>query len=269
MKNDKTARPLCEMLAAPPRSCGEGHCSDADIACRRCQDAWGFRPTFSTQSYARARASRRAEIVGMGCACSSTAAAHGRVERDAAVAVLESYDMNHLRAIAKDHPETRFGFHCRDIVCRVLKVYDADSVTVSWADPRSPIGVVYSNVRLWGVDAPELMRPSCEEERQCAIHCRNAVSDLVLGCCLRMSSAGKTPSGLDKYGRPLVTLCASDSGETSSRVVSTLLPFGGSLNEWIVQTLPACVQYSGGSKIPFDKRACELRTVPRKQATRK
>jgi len=188
----------------------------------------------------------------MGCASSSTAA--GSV-RDHAVEVLESYDLHQLRAMSRQSPETRFGFHCIDVLCRVLKVYDADSVTVSWPDPRSPIGVVYSNVRLWGVDAPELTRPSCEEERQCAIHCRNEVSDLVLGCYLRMSAAGKTPSGLDKYGRPLVVLRASSKrGETPQNVVAALRPYDGSLNEWILHALPSCVRYDGGAKVPFAER---------------
>jgi endonuclease YncB( thermonuclease family) len=150
----------------------------------------------------------------------------------------------------------RFGLFARNEICRVVKVYDGDSVTLMWkassADGKwtSADGKwtsadrkwTYANSRLFGIDTPE-MRGGTESTREQAARCKAMMSGLILGEILLFSTMG--PTGLDKYGRPLVVL--KPSAHSSDKVLETLQEFE-SVNAWAVATLPGCKPYFGGTK---------------------
>jgi endonuclease YncB( thermonuclease family) len=147
-----------------------------------------------------------------------------------------------MKELAKQDPAARFGLHVRQQPCKVIKVYDGDSMTLAWARPEGP--PCYANCRLFGIDTPEL-RGSSGQERADAEACRDAMRDLALGEMFLFSTRGAT--GLDKYGRPLVVLTA-DSQHTSASCREALAPYDGSVNVWAVHELPGCVLYDGGTK---------------------
>lgn len=130
----------------------------------------------------------------------------------------------------------RFGLHLEAHPCRVVKVYDGDSVTLVWAQDSE---LVRANCRLYGIDTPEMRGP----QKTAAITCKQGLSSAVLNEILLMSTHGA--SGLDKYGRPLVTLAAGQ--ETSARARSVLGDYK-TVNDWILNTLPGCKPYFGGTK---------------------
>lgn len=137
-----------------------------------------------------------------------------------------------------------WNINLSDSVCKVVKVYDGDSLTLAWAGHASEI--CYANCRLHGIDTPEL-RSRDLREKEVAIQCRDLLRDLVLDDVLCATTQGNT--GLDKYGRPLVVLAAHPV-HTSARTRDTLLAHG-TLNQWILCTLPGCKAYNGGKKEPF------------------
>jgi endonuclease YncB( thermonuclease family) len=109
-----------------------------------------------------------------------------------------------LNTMAKTDPKIRFGLTLEDILCKVVKVYDGDSLTLAWLDPRTK-RIQYSNCRIAGVDTPELRSPNAEE-KAAAYACQRWLSDLVMDEFMRVTTVGAR--GLDKYGRPLVSLRA-------------------------------------------------------------
>lgn len=137
----------------------------------------------------------------------------------------------------------RFGLYVTDRPCRVVKVYDGDSVTLLWRDERGSLGWLFANTRLYGIDTPE-MRGGTEQTREQAQVCKSMLSSLIMDEVLTFSTTG--PTGLDKYGRPLVVIkpCPRRS---SSRVRETVGNFA-SVNEWILHSLPGCKPYFGGTK---------------------
>lgn len=171
------------------------------------------------------------------CVSSAAALIHRQPGRAAGVrqATLAS-----LQASAKVDPRTRFGLHVAGELCKVVKVYDGDSLTLAW---RHGGRTVFANCRLYGVDTPELRSPDAAAVQQ-AVACRDRVTALVLNQLMVMDSVGRT--GLDKYGRPLVRLRAR-SGWSSRLLVRELQ--GGDLSAWMLRAeLPGCKPYFGGSK---------------------
>lgn len=131
-----------------------------------------------------------------------------------------------------------FGLRLQRHPCKVIKIYDGDSVTLCWRDAHDE-RLIRANVRLYGINAPE-MRGGTEETRREAVRARDMLSELVLGDILAATTLGKT--GLDKFGRPLVRL-ESHPQWTTPRVQDALRPHRSSLNSWCLSTLPGCVQF--------------------------
>lgn len=157
-----------------------------------------------------------------------------------------------LKKQAKQDPAVRFGLHVSHHPCKVVKVYDGDSVTLAWpragweADREGPslaaARLCYANCRLFGIDTPEL-RGTTGEERARAEACRDAMRDLAMDQLFVFTTVGDT--GLDKYGRPLVILHARPG--FSSQALCRALG-RDSLNDWALRTLPGCKAYFGGTK---------------------
>jgi endonuclease YncB( thermonuclease family) len=157
---------------------------------------------------------------------------------------LREVTLQALTQRAKDDRTVRFGLHLTNHPCKVVKVYDGDSVTLAWprTGPHDP-HLCYANTRLYGIDTPEL-RGTRGKERSDAEACRDALSQLALGHLFLVSTVG--PTGLDKYGRPLVVI-APFSGLTHDSVREHIRPHA-TLNEWVLRTLPGCKPYFGGTK---------------------
>jgi endonuclease YncB( thermonuclease family) len=160
-------------------------------------------------------------------------------------AALAAASLDRLRHAARhEDPTLRFGLYLRGAPCKVVKVYDGDSLTLVWEDPNRPSRLVFANCRLYGIDAPELRGGAGgDAEKAAARRCRDLLARAFLGELLEAESAGTT--GLDKYGRPLVVLRAR-GGWTSDAARRRL--GGGTLNDWILARLPGVVPYFGGRK---------------------
>jgi endonuclease YncB( thermonuclease family) len=148
-----------------------------------------------------------------------------------------------------------FGIRWHDPgkLCRVVKVYDGDSVTLLWTNvERSPARLVRANCRLHGIDTPEL-RSRNPEQKHMAYTCRDALSNAILDQLVLVTTHGI--SGLDKYGRPLVVLKVHPrhTSNTTKEVVKDY----ESINDWILHTLPGCKPYFGGTKTPVEERKVE------------
>ena len=164
-------------------------------------------------------------------------------------ALVAASTLEQLRWVAKHEDRTaRFGLYLTAEPCKVIKVYDGDSLTLAWQDATREGRVVFANCRLYGIDAPELRGGTGgAAERAAAERCRDAVSEAFLGELLEFDTAGAT--GLDKYGRPLVVLRAR-RGWTSDKAAQVL--GGETLNDWILHRIPGVVPYFGGRKSPQD-----------------
>lgn len=154
----------------------------------------------------------------------------------AAAAASSSQQAAALQRVEDWASAKRFGLYLQSYPCRVVKVYDGDSVTLLWAGAT---GLLRANCRLYGIDTPEMRG----EHRAAALACRDALSKAVLDEVLLVTTQG--PNGLDKYGRPLVVLRIAR--ETSESARETLANFN-TVNDWILHTLPGCRPYFGGTK---------------------
>jgi micrococcal nuclease len=81
--------------------------------------------------------------------------------------------------------------------CKVIKVYDADSITVCSNLFLSEEKIYRFNLRLNGIDTPEL-RTKNEKEKEAAIKARDYLSNLILGKFIIVDVIK-----YDKYGRLL------------------------------------------------------------------
>lgn len=109
--------------------------------------------------------------------------------------------------------------------CKVIKVYDGDTITVAAFLKGDPECYKFQ-VRLNGIDSPEL-RGSCENEKKHAIISRDALSDKILNKIIKLEIKGK-----EKYGR----------------LLADVLFNGTKMNDWMIQNGYA-VNYDGGKKI--------------------
>lgn len=150
-----------------------------------------------------------------------------------------------LRTAHRQDPRLRFGLHVKDHPCKVVKVYDGDSLTLAFDHPMLVAGgesewlTCFHNCRVRGIDTPE-MRGGTEETRRMAKEGGDRLRDLLLNEIMCVDAFGG-----DKFGRPLVSLKAHPS-LTSDRVRKQLGAL--TVEQWALANLPGCVAYDGGTK---------------------
>lgn len=111
---------------------------------------------------------------------------------------------------------------------RVIKVYDADTITISSKLPYDESPMYRLSVRLNGIDAPEIKgKGVSDEEKEAAKQARDFVSDLVLNKYVRLENIAN-----EKYGRILADVYIGDIY----------------LNDLLLKERYA-VKYDGGTKI--------------------
>lgn len=109
---------------------------------------------------------------------------------------------------------------------RVIKCYDADTITIASKLPYDESPLYRLSVRLNGIDAPEI-KGKCVEEKEVAKQARDFVSNLVLNKYVRLENVES-----EKYGRILADVYIGDVH----------------LNEILIKERYA-VKYDGGSKL--------------------
>ena len=87
---------------------------------------------------------------------------------------------------------------------RVIKCYDADTITIASKLPYNESPLYRLSVRLNGIDAPEIKGKS-EEEKEVAKQARDFVSNLVLNKYVRLENVES-----EKYGRILADVYIGD-----------------------------------------------------------
>lgn len=112
---------------------------------------------------------------------------------------------------------------------RVIKVYDGDSITVATRLPYKASPLYRFNIRLSGIDCPEI-RSKDPFEAELAIYVRDLIRNLVYEKEVELHNLGQ-----DKYGR----------------VLANVLYMGRSVNEWLINNSLA-VRYSGKTKPKVD-----------------
>ncbi len=108
---------------------------------------------------------------------------------------------------------------------RVIKVYDADTITIACKLPYDESPIYRISVRLNGIDTPE-MKGATEDERNAAINAQVFVSNLILNKFVRLENVTS-----EKYGRALADVYIGDTH----------------LNELLLKERFA-VPYDGGTK---------------------
>jgi endonuclease YncB( thermonuclease family) len=109
---------------------------------------------------------------------------------------------------------------------RVIKCYDADTITIASKLPYDASPLYRLSVRLNGIDAPEIKGKSAEE-KEVAKEARDFLSNLVLNKMIRLENVES-----EKYGRILADVYL---GEVH-------------LNELLIKERYA-VKYDGGTKL--------------------
>jgi micrococcal nuclease len=111
---------------------------------------------------------------------------------------------------------------------RVIKVYDADTITIASKLPYDESPMYRLSVRLNGIDAPEIKgKGVSDEEKEAGKQARDFVSNLVLNKCVRLENIES-----EKYGRILADVYIGDIY----------------LNDLLLKERYA-VKYDGGTKI--------------------
>ena len=161
---------------------------------------------------------------------------------------LQNVSLKELQQARKKDPRVHFGLYTSKMPCKVVKVYDADTITLAFRvpvpQPPPKHLIVYRSCRISGIDAPEL-RTSDPEEREAAQQGADQLRNLIIDEIMYMDSVGP-----DKYGRPLVDLYASPF--SSARLQRKL--GRQCISEWIFENLPKIVRYDGKRKPTFKER---------------
>ena len=111
---------------------------------------------------------------------------------------------------------------------RVIKVYDADTITIASKLPYEDSPMYRLSVRLNGIDSPEIKgKGISDEEKEAAKHARDFVSNLVLNKFVTLENIDN-----EKYGRILADVYVGNIH----------------LNEHLLKERLA-VKYYGGTKI--------------------
>jgi endonuclease YncB( thermonuclease family) len=87
---------------------------------------------------------------------------------------------------------------------KVIKVYDGDTITIASKLPYEGSPYYRLNVRLDGIDCPEI-KGKTDEEKQVAVEAREFVASLVLGRMVRLENVKS-----EKYGRLLARVYVDD-----------------------------------------------------------
>ena len=109
---------------------------------------------------------------------------------------------------------------------KVIKCYDADTITIASKLPYDASPLYRLSVRLNGIDAPEI-KGKCAEEKEVAKEARDFLSNLVLNKVIRLENVES-----EKYGRILADVYIGDVH----------------LNELLLKERYA-VKYDGGTKL--------------------
>jgi len=122
---------------------------------------------------------------------------------------------------------------------RVIKVYDADTITIASKLPYNESPMYRLSVRLNGIDAPEIKgKGISDEEKDAAKLARDFVSNMVFNKFVRLENIAT-----EKYGRILADVYIGDVH----------------LNDLLIRERYA-VKYDGGTKIKpsswFKYRVC-------------
>ena len=110
--------------------------------------------------------------------------------------------------------------------CKVIKVYDGDSITVA-AKLHESFSVNRFSVRLNGIDTPE-MRAQNENEKKRAFIAKDFLEKRILNQTVYLEDVG-----LEKYGR----------------LLATVIHDGNNINEMMIENNHA-YRYTGGKKKP-------------------
>jgi micrococcal nuclease len=116
-------------------------------------------------------------------------------------------------------------------VVYVCKVYDGDTVTISWLD-KSTHTAVRIGCRINGIDTPEL-RGSSAYEKELAYQAKDRLLDKVMGEFVII----RNPA-LEKYGRVLADLEIGDCP---------------SIKDYMLEAPGICKPYDGGKKRSWDQ----------------
>lgn len=109
--------------------------------------------------------------------------------------------------------------------CKVIKVYDGDTITVAAHIPVPNSPLYRFSVRLNGIDTPEI-KSKIHAERELAQTARTALSEMILGKVVELRDIAN-----EKYGRILANVYL---GPTC-------------VNEWLIENGYA-IKYTGGTK---------------------
>lgn len=86
-----------------------------------------------------------------------------------------------------------------EYACISPRVIDGDTIRCHIIRLGFGVALEDRNIRLDGVDTPEVLRPNCEAEKVKGLAAKASVAKLLKGC----SDVWTTENGLDKYGRIL------------------------------------------------------------------
>jgi micrococcal nuclease len=115
---------------------------------------------------------------------------------------------------------------------QVIKVYDGDTITVAAKLPYEDSPLYRFQVRLLGIDSPE-MKGGSLEEKAAAQKSQKALEELILNQTVFLEDRGQ-----EKYGRILANVYVN---KTEGRI---------HINQWMLDNKYA-IPYDGKTKIPF------------------
>jgi endonuclease YncB( thermonuclease family) len=121
----------------------------------------------------------------------------------------------------------KFEFKDMNVDAKVVKVYDGDTCTCAF--DTFGIGVFRHNIRIVGIDTPELKGGSAEEKAQ-AIVVRDFVREKILNKMVKLHC-----SGSDKYGRILGKITTSKGVDLGEMLIENKMakPYdGGKKSKW-------------------------------------
>jgi endonuclease YncB( thermonuclease family) len=108
---------------------------------------------------------------------------------------------------------------------KVIKVYDGDTITIACKLPLNESPIYRFNVRLKGIDSPEIKGKS-HVEKMLALKSRDGLANLIMNKIVILKNVS-----IEKYGRILADIYCDDTY----------------INEWMIQNKYAVV-YDGGTK---------------------